>query len=67
LKREAKARRALMHEKRKLIERVVVGLVASAIAVNILAVELPRLMPYLVALAVIYIAIRIALYHTRDW
>lgn len=56
-----------MHEKQKLIERVVVGLVASAIAVNILAVELPRIMPYLVALAVIYIAIRIALYHTRDW
>lgn len=56
-----------MHEKQKLIERVVVGLVASAIAVNILAVELPRVMPYLIVLAVIYIIVRLVLYHTHDW
>lgn len=56
-----------MHEKQKLIERVVVGLVASAIALNILAVELPRVMPYVAALAAIWIIVRIVLYHTRDW
>jgi hypothetical protein len=56
-----------MPEHSKLIERVVVGLVASAIAVNILAVELPHVLPYLVILAVIYIIIRLVLFHTREW
>ncbi len=55
-----------MHEKQKLIEKAVIGLVASAIAINILAVELPRVMPYLVVLVVIWIIVRIILYHTRD-
>lgn len=56
-----------MPERSKLIERVVVGLVASAIAVNILAVELPRVLPYVVVLVAIWIIVRIVLYHTRDW
>jgi hypothetical protein len=55
-----------MHEQQKLIEKAVIGLVASAIAINILATELPRVMPYLVVLAVIWIVVRIVLYHTRD-
>jgi hypothetical protein len=56
-----------MHEKQKNIERVVIGLVAAAISVNILAAELPRLVPYLVVLAVIWIIVRLVLYHTRQW
>jgi hypothetical protein len=56
-----------MHEKQKLIERVIVGLVASTLAVDILANELPRLVPYLVVLAVIFVAVRLVLFHTRKW
>jgi hypothetical protein len=56
-----------MHEKQKLIERVIVGLVASAIAVNLLATELPRLMPYLIVLAAIFVMVRLVLFHTRKW
>ena len=56
-----------MHEKHKLIERAIIGLVASAISVNILASELPRLMPYLIALTVIFVIVRLVLFHTRKW
>jgi hypothetical protein len=56
-----------MHDNRKLIERWIVGLVAAAIAVNVLATELPRVMPYLVVLAVIFVIVRLVLNHTRRW
>ena len=56
-----------MHEKHKLIERAIVGLVAGAISVDVLATELPRVMPYLVVLAVIFIVLRLVLFHTRKW
>jgi hypothetical protein len=56
-----------MHEKQKYIERAVLGLVVCAISVDVLASELPRLVPYLVVLAVIYVAVRLVLYHTRQW
>lgn len=56
-----------MHDNHKLIERVVVGLVACAISVDGLSAELPRLMPYLVVLAVIFMAVRLVLFHTRKW
>ncbi|HEV3321390.1 MAG TPA: hypothetical protein VG147_04265 [Solirubrobacteraceae bacterium] len=56
-----------MHEKQKLIERVVVGLVACAISVNVLATELPRVMPYLIMLAVIFVVVRLVLFYTRGW
>ena len=56
-----------MHEKHKLIEQAVIGLVAAAIAVDLLATELPRLMPYLIVLAVIFVVVRLVLYHTRQW
>lgn len=56
-----------MHENHKLIERAVVGLVASAISVDVLSAELPRLLPYLVVLAVIFIIVRLVLFHTRRW
>ncbi|HEY4812691.1 MAG TPA: hypothetical protein VIH71_16715 [Solirubrobacteraceae bacterium] len=56
-----------MHEKQKLAEKAVIGLVAAAISINILATELPHVIPYLVVLAVIWIVVRIVLYHTKDW
>jgi hypothetical protein len=56
-----------MHEKQKLMERVIVGLVAGAISVDVLATELPRLMPYLIVLAVIFVVVRFVFYHTNKW
>jgi hypothetical protein len=56
-----------MPEHSKLIERVVVGLVACAISIDVLAAELPRVMPYLAVLAVIYIVVRLVFYHTNNW
>jgi hypothetical protein len=56
-----------MHEKQKLAEKVVVGLVAAAVSVDVLTAELPRLVPYLVVLAVIWIIVRLVLYHTQRW
>lgn len=56
-----------MPEKRKLIEHAVIGLVAAAISIDVLATELPRIMPYLVILAVIFVVVRLVLFHTRKW
>ena len=56
-----------MHDNRQLIERWVVGLVACAISVDVLAAELPRVLPYLVVLAVIFVVVRLVLFHTRKW
>jgi hypothetical protein len=54
-------------EHHKLIERVIVGLVACAVSVDVLAAELPRVMPYIVVLAVIFVVVRLVLFHTRKW
>jgi heme/copper-type cytochrome/quinol oxidase subunit 4 len=59
--------KASMHEKQKFLERVVIGLVAVAIAVDVLASELPRVMPYIAVLAVIYVIVRLVLFHMREW
>jgi len=67
IRRESKSTGAVMHENRKLIERVIVGLVAVAISVDVLAAELPRVLPYLVVLAVIFVVVRLVLFHTRKW
>jgi hypothetical protein len=56
-----------MPEKHKAIERVIVGLVATAISVNVLATELPRVLPYLVVLAVIFVVVRLVLFYTHKW
>lgn len=56
-----------MPEHTKFIERVIVGLVAAAIAIDVLSAELPRVMPYLVVLAVIFVVVRLVLFHTRKW
>lgn len=56
-----------MHDQHKIIERLIVGLVACAISVDVLAAELPRLIPYLVVLAVVFVVVRLVLFHTRKW
>jgi hypothetical protein len=56
-----------VHEKQKLVERFIVGLVACAVSVDVLSAELPRLLPYLVVLAVICVIVRLVLYHMRQW
>ena len=56
-----------MHEGCKLIEQIIAGLVVAAISINILATELPLVMPYLVILAVVFVVIRLVLFHTREW
>jgi hypothetical protein len=56
-----------MPEHSKLIERVVVGLVVCAISIDVLTAELPRVMPYLVILTVIFVVVRLVLFHTRKW
>jgi hypothetical protein len=57
----------VMPEHSKFVERVIVGLVACAIAVDVLVTELPRVMPYLVVLAVLFVVVRLVLFHTRKW
>jgi len=56
-----------MHDSHKQIERLIVGLVAAAISIDALAAELPRVMPYLVVLAGIFVVVRLVLFHTRKW
>jgi hypothetical protein len=56
-----------MHEKQKLIERAVIGLVATAISLQILAGVLPLVVPYVVVLAVVFVVVRWTLFHTRKW
>lgn len=55
-----------MHEKQKFMERLIVGLVATAISVDVLATELPRLMPYLIVLAVIFAIVRLVVFYTEN-
>jgi hypothetical protein len=55
-----------MHSNSKLVEWIV-GLVAAAISIDVLATELPHVLPYLVVLAVIYIIIHLIVYHTNKW
>jgi len=52
-------------EKHKTIERAVVGLVATAISIDVLATELPRVLPYLVILAVIVTIVRLIWWYTQ--
>jgi hypothetical protein len=56
-----------VHEKHNPIERAIIGLVAAAIAVNVLATTLPLVMPYVVVLAVLFVVVRLVLFHTRKW
>jgi hypothetical protein len=55
----------MMPEKHKQIERLIVGLVATAISINVLATELPRVLPYLVVLAVVVVVVRLVWWYTQ--
>lgn len=48
-------------------ERILAWLVVGAIAANILAGVLPRLLVPIVVLAVIFVVVRLVLFHTRKW
>lgn len=54
-----------MHDKSKQLERAIVGLVAVAVSIDVLATELPRVLPYLVVLAVIVVIVRLVFFHTQ--
>jgi hypothetical protein len=56
-----------MHDNHKPLERLIAWLVAGAISIDVLATELPRVMPYLIILAVIFMVVRLVLYHTGRW
>ena len=56
-----------MKPEHKLIERVVIGLVATSISVDVLSAELPRVMPYLVVLTVLFVVVRVVLFYTNRW
>ena len=56
-----------MKPEQKLIERVIVGLVVTAISVDVLSAELPRVMPYLVVLVVLFVVVRLVLFYTNKW
>jgi hypothetical protein len=56
-----------MPEHKQHIERYIVGLVACAISVDILSAALPPLIPYIVVLAVVFVVVRLVLFHTRNW
>jgi hypothetical protein len=48
-------------------ERIIAWLVVGAISLQVLASVLPRLLVPLVILAVIFVAVRLVLFHTRKW
>jgi hypothetical protein len=48
-------------------ERIIAWLVVSAISLQILASVLPRLLVPLVVLTVIFVIVRLVLFHTRKW
>lgn len=56
-----------MHDKQKLAEKAVIGLVVVAISLQILAGVLPRVTPDLVVLAIIFVLVHLVLFHTRKW
>jgi hypothetical protein len=57
--------RSAVKPEHKLIERVIVGLVATSISVDVLSVELPRVMPYLILLAVVVGVLRLIWWFTQ--
>jgi hypothetical protein len=48
-------------------ERIIAWLVVGAVSLQILADVLPRLLPALVVLAIIFVVVRLVLFHTRKW
>jgi hypothetical protein len=48
-------------------ERIVVWLVAAAVALQLVANVLPRLLVPIVVLAAVFVVVRLVLFHTRKW
>lgn len=48
-------------------ERIIAWIVVGAISVDVLAAELPRVLPYVVVLAVIFVVVRLVLFYTQKW
>lgn len=48
-------------------ERIIAWLVVAAVSLQVLASVLPRLLVPLVVLAVIFVILRLVLFHTRKW
>lgn len=48
-------------------ERLLAWLVVAAIGLQVLASTLPRLLAPIVVLAVIFVIVRLTIYHTRNW
>jgi hypothetical protein len=44
----------------------IVGLVAAAISIDVLTTDLPRVLPYLIVVAVIFVAVWLVLFYTRE-
>jgi hypothetical protein len=49
------------------VERLALTLVALIIGLHVLADLLPRLLLPVVVLAVVFVAVRLVLFHTRRW
>lgn len=56
-----------MHDKSKLIERLIIGLVVSVIGPETLASVLPHVLVPLVVLATVVVIVRLVFFHTRRW
>jgi hypothetical protein len=48
-------------------ERLVLYLIGAAVSLQMLAGVLPRLLVPIVVLAVIFVIVRLVLFHTRHW
>jgi hypothetical protein len=48
-------------------ERLLAWLVVGTISLQLLARVLPRLMTPLIVLAVIFVIVRLVIFHTRNW
>jgi hypothetical protein len=48
-------------------ERIIAWLVVAAASLQVLAGVLPRLLPALVVLAIIFVVVRLVLFHTRKF
>jgi hypothetical protein len=44
----------------------IVGLVAAAISIDVLTTDLPRVLPYLIVVAVVFVAVWLVLFYTRE-
>lgn len=56
-----------MNNNRRPLEQLILGLVASVIALELLAAILPHVLLSLVVLASVLVIVRLVFFHTRRW